>query len=109
MGQFTTAADEATFDAILAAETRPVLIDFWADWCGPCKALAPTLEDIAEDLADELRVLKVDIVANPALAERFGVQSIPLLMVLHGGEEKARLLGAQSRARLTQWVEGAIA
>ncbi|NML93974.1 thioredoxin [Novosphingobium olei] len=109
MSTLITNATDADFDAVLTADDRPVLLDFWADWCGPCKALAPTLADLAEDFADELRVVKVDIVANPETATRFGVQSIPLLMVMQGGEEKARLLGAQSRARLTAFVEGHLA
>lgn len=95
----------ADFDAALNAGGAPLLLDFWAPWCGPCRALAPVLEDVAEDLGDELRVAKVDIEAEPDLADRLGVQGIPLLVLYRDGKEVARATGTQSRARLTEWIE----
>lgn len=81
------------FDTTLADSPTPVLVDFYAQWCGPCKALAPTLEDIAAEHAGQLEIVKVDIDDNPELATRFGIQSIPTLIVFDGGEAKKTLKG----------------
>jgi thioredoxin 2 len=86
-------ADEASF----AAETTtsvPVVVDFWAAWCGPCRMIAPVLQDLAERHAGKLKVVKVDVDANPQLGMRFGAQSIPLLVVLRDGGEVDRVVGA---------------
>ena len=98
-------ATEQDFDEIVMNNEKPVLVDFWAPWCGPCKALAPTLDDLAEEYADELEIVKVDIEANPALATRFEVQGIPLLMAVKNGAEQARTFGTLSRSRLDAFVD----
>jgi len=87
-------ADETTF-AGETATALPVLVDLWAEWCGPCKAVAPVLERLAARQAGKLKVVKVDVDANPTLAQRFGAASIPLLVLLRGGEETERIVGAQ--------------
>jgi len=96
-------ADEASFDAEVEASV-PVLVDLWAPWCAPCHAMAPTLEQVARERAGRLKVVKADIEANPRLATRFGVQGIPLLVLLRGGEELGRLTGAAPAARLNAWL-----
>ena len=83
----------ANFDATLAKSATPILVDFYAEWCGPCKALAPTLEGIAEEHAGQLDVVKVNIDENPELATRFGIQSIPTLIVFDAREAKKTLKG----------------
>lgn len=98
-------ATEQDFDDIVMKNDKPVLVDFWAPWCAPCKALAPALDDLAEEYADEMEIVKVDIEANPALAARFEVRGIPLLMVVKDGAETARTFGTISRSRLDAFVE----
>ncbi len=94
-------ADTETFDAETRASV-PVLVDFWADWCGPCRMVAPVLAELASEHAAHLKVVKVDVDANPTLAARFGAQSIPLLVVMRDGEEVDRVVGALPRAALAQ-------
>jgi thioredoxin 2 len=94
-------ADAETFDAETSASV-PVVVDFWAAWCGPCRMISPVLEDLAGRHAGRLKVVKVDVDANPGLAARFGAQSIPLLVVIRDGREVDRIVGALPRAALEQ-------
>jgi thioredoxin 2 len=94
-------ADEATFDAEVRASV-PVVVDFWAEWCAPCRMIAPVLDAMAHDHAGRLKVVRVDVDANPQLAQRFNAMSIPLLVVFREGEEVDRVVGAVPRAQLEQ-------
>jgi thioredoxin 2 len=94
-------ADTDTFSDETTASV-PVVVDFWAAWCGPCRMISPVLEDLAKRQAGHLKVVKVDVDANPSLAARFGAQSIPLLVVLRDGDEVDRVVGAMPRAALEQ-------
>jgi thioredoxin 2 len=101
-------ADTGTFTAETTASVT-VVVDFWAAWCGPCRMISPVLEDLAKRHAGHVKVVKVDVDANPGLATRFGAQSIPLLVVIRQGKEVDRVVGALPRAALEQRLGPALA
>src|SRR5262245_17648788 len=101
--------DEGDFDAEVGRSPIPVLVDFWGDWCPPCKLMLPELEAAAARYAGAIEVVKVDADKNAALAERFGVRSLPTLIVLKDGEVRGQVVGAVPRARLDRLIESAIA
>ncbi len=94
--------DDATFDEQVKAADVPVLVDFWAEWCGPCKMIAPVLEEIAEEQAGKLQVGKVNIDENLDVTRRYDVMSIPTLILFKDGEPKTRLIGAKPKGQLLQ-------
>jgi thioredoxin 1 len=96
----TIAVTDDSFAQDVLANTRPVLVDFWATWCGPCRMVAPVLEEIANEKADQLTIAKIDIDANPDTAGKFRVFSIPTLILFKGGEPVKRIVGAKSKAAL---------
>ncbi|RTL08622.1 MAG: thioredoxin [Acidimicrobiia bacterium] len=93
---------ESTFDEEVASSTEPVLVDFWAEWCGPCKMVAPILEEIATEQAGKVRVAKVNVDENPGLATKFNVMSIPTMIVFKDGQEAQRLIGARGKPQLLE-------
>jgi thioredoxin 2 len=102
------ARDVATFDAMASTSAVPLLVDFWAAWCGPCRMVAPELEKLARSNQGRYLIVKVDTEALPAVAARFRIQSIPTLAVVHGGRELARLSGARPAAEIQAFVDKAI-
>jgi thioredoxin len=102
------AVTDATFAAEVERSPVPVLLDMWAAWCGPCKMIAPVVEEVARELAGRVRVAKLDVDANPATAARFGVRSIPTLLVLKGGREIDRIVGVQPKAEIVRRLERAL-
>jgi len=93
---------DATFDETVGSAEIPVLVDFWAEWCGPCKMIAPTLEEIATEQDGKLTIAKLNVDDNPDTARRFEVMSIPTLLVFKGGEPVKRLVGAKGKGQLMQ-------
>ncbi|WP_353228665.1 thioredoxin [Novosphingobium sp.] len=104
----TKSVTDASFAADVLSSPLPVLVDFWADWCGPCKMIAPALEEIAEELAGKVSIVKMDIMENTQVPGDIGVQSIPLLVLFKDGKAVAQKLGAAPKSQLKGWLEGAL-
>jgi thioredoxin 1 len=106
MGTSTKTVTEATFDTEVLGSDKPVLVDFWAEWCGPCKMVAPVLEEIAAENPDKITIAKVNIDENPEIARRFQIMSIPTMSVFSGGEVVKSIVGAKPKAALLRDLEG---
>ncbi len=95
------------FSSEVEQADKTVLVDFWAEWCGPCKMIAPVLDEIADEKADLVKICKVDVDANPALAQQFSVQAIPTLLIFKGGQVVSQIVGMTSKADLIAKLEAA--
>jgi thioredoxin 1 len=105
VSQATVAITDSTFDEELKTSSTPVLVDFWAEWCGPCKMIAPILDEIAAEKAGALQVMKLNVDDNLKTAQRFEVMSIPTLILFRDGEAKLRIVGAKSKSALLAELE----
>ena len=100
-----TVTDQSFASDVLGAE-GPVLVDFWAEWCGPCRMIAPALEEISNELGDKVTVAKLNIDENPDIPGRYGVRGIPTMLLFKGGQPVAQKVGAAPRSQIQQWLEG---
>ena len=103
-GAVTTLSD-STFDETVAADGAPVLVDFWAEWCGPCKMIAPILEEIATEYAGKVKICKVDVDANPDMPGKFNIRGIPTLIMFKGGNAVDTKVGALSKSQLAEFID----
>ncbi len=99
---------DATFETEVLKAAEPVVVDFWAEWCGPCRMISPALEEIAAAMGGKVKVVKLNVDENPATATKYGIMSIPTLMIFKNGELASRQVGAAPRQKLEQWITGAV-
>ncbi len=97
-----------TFDSEVLKSATPVIVDFWAEWCGPCKQIAPVLEELASELGDKVVVAKINIDENPMTPSKYGVRGIPTLMLFKDGEVAATKIGALPKNKMAEWIESVI-
>jgi thioredoxin 1 len=105
----TTTVNESSFDTDVIGASQPVLVDFWAEWCGPCRMIAPALEEISSEMAGKVTVAKLNIDENPDIAVKYGVRSIPTLMIFRDGKPAAVQVGANAKGKIVEWINNAIA
>ena len=105
----TVKIDKSNFQSDVLGAAEPVVVDFWAEWCGPCKMIAPALDEIAGEMAGKIKIAKINIDENPELAAQYGVRSIPTLMIFKGGEVADMKVGAAPKTALSSWISGAAA
>ncbi|MFO0293882.1 MAG: thioredoxin TrxA [Rhodospirillales bacterium] len=104
----TVKISDASFEADVLKAAQPVLVDFWAEWCGPCRAIAPALEEIAKDLQGKVTVAKINIDENPATPMKYRVQGIPTLMLFKNGQVAATKVGSLPKGKLVEWINSVV-
>ena len=104
----TTKTTDSDFSTQVLQADRPVLVDFWAEWCGPCKQIGPSLEEISDEMGDAITVAKVNIDDNPMTPSKYGVRGIPTLMLFKDGEVAATKVGALPKGKLVEWIQSSV-
>ena len=104
----TTPVTDATFDAEVRQSDIPVVVDFWAEWCGPCKQIGPALEELSEHYAGRVKIVKINVDENPSTPAQMGIRGIPALFLFKGGEVVSNKVGAAPKAALQGWIDGAL-
>lgn len=108
MSEHIKEVNDGNFEQVVLQSETPVLVDFWAEWCGPCRTLAPTVEAVAKQYAGAARVFKLNVDDNPSITERYGIQGIPTLIVFKDGKEKERIIGASSKENISRMIDKAL-
>ena len=104
----TISVSDDSFERDVLKSERPVVVDFWAEWCGPCKQIAPALDDISAEMAEKITVAKVNIDDNPGIPAKYGVRGIPTLMLFKNGEVASMKVGALPKGKIQEWIEESI-
>jgi len=104
----TSKVTDASFKTDVLDSSEPVVVDFWAEWCGPCRMIAPALEEISKSLNGKVKIVKLNVDENPNTAAKFGIMSIPTLMLFKDGQLASRQVGAAPKAKLEQWITAAV-
>ena len=104
----TVKVTDANFETEVVGASKPVVVDFWAEWCGPCKMIGPALEEIAAELKGQVTIAKLNVDENPGVAGAFGIRSIPTLMLFKDGKKTSSKVGASPKSELKKWITGAI-
>ncbi len=104
----TSKVTDASFEADVLKSSEPVVVDFWAEWCGPCKMIGPSLEEIATELGGKVKITKLNVDENPGVAGQLGIRSIPTLLLFKDGKVASQKVGAAPKSELLRWINGAI-
>ncbi|MDC0975646.1 thioredoxin [Alphaproteobacteria bacterium] len=104
----TNKTNDQNFKIDVLDSKQPVLVDFWAEWCGPCKAIAPSLEELSEEMASKLKIVKINVDENPSISQTYSIRSIPALMIFKDGEKVSEKMGALPKSALQSWVNETI-
>lgn len=104
----TVKTTDASFEADVLNSTQPVVVDFWAEWCGPCRMIGPSLEEISDEMADKVKVVKVNIDENPGVASKLGIRSIPTMMLFKEGKLASQKVGALPKSDLVKWISASV-
>lgn len=104
MGEHVNEVNDASFEQEVVGASEPVLVDFWAPWCGPCRMIAPSVEAVAKEYAGRARVVKINVDENPSVSQRYGIKGIPTLILFRSGKEEERVVGATSKEALSRLI-----
>ena len=104
----TSKVTDASFEADVIKSVEPVVVDFWAEWCGPCRMIGPSLEEISDEMAGKVKIVKLNVDENPGVSAKLGIRSIPTLMLFKDGKLAAQKVGAGSKGDLTKWIQAGL-
>jgi thioredoxin 1 len=105
----TIKVTDASFEADVLKSSEPVVVDFWAEWCGPCRMIGPALEEISEEMAGRVKIAKVNVDENPGIASQFGIRSIPTMFIFKNGDKVDQKVGAAPKGDLSRWIQKSVA